>query len=261
MSVDLDRELFEVDALLRRVAGSLSYPATPPISMAVRGRLQTRRSTAERAVDALAAVGMRPLQQAALGALALAVIAIGVSLAVPTSRSALADFFHLGHVRVERQPLIGPTPSSLSPQSFARPSTFIVAEQIADFPLRLPTRDNERLLPEEVYVQGETSSLPTIIFVYEDEGYDLYETRLSYFAKGGPDPSLIHDIQLDGQPAYWIDQGGHVASFLDEQGRVVVESRRSVERATLLWERDGITYRLETALSQTQAIQVAESLR
>jgi len=68
-------------------------------------------------------------------------------------------------------------------------------------------------------------------------------------------------FEFGGQPALWIDEGGHIASFLDEAGRVVVESRRTVDRATLLWEEGGITYRLETSLSQEEAIRVAESLR
>jgi len=103
--------------------------------------------------------------------------------------------------------------------------------------------------------------MPVVIFVYEDEGFDLYQTRQGYFGKGAPDPSLIHEIAFGGHPALWIDEGGHIASFLDGQGRVVVESRRSVDRATLLWEEDGITYRLETSLSQEEAVRVAESLR
>ena len=257
MSAELDRELFEMDALLRRAASSFSYPATPSMSKAVRARLQARPSFVNRTMDALAAAGSLQLSRAAFGVLVLVVV--GGALAVPASRSALADFFRLSHVRVEREPIAGPTPPALSPGSFARPSTASAAQQLADFPLLFPMVDGDRRAPEGVYVQGENSNLPTVIFTYDD--YDLYQTRLGYFAKGGPDPSLIHDIEFDGQAAFWIDEGGHIASFLDEQGRRVVESRRTVDRATLLWERDGITYRLETNLSQEAAIGVAQSLR
>jgi hypothetical protein len=260
MSVELDHELFAMETLLRRAAGTLSYPPTPAISAAVRARLQERRSLAERTKSGLVALWVRPVARQVLALLFIAAVLVGAALAVPRSRSALADFFHLSHVQVEREPTSGPTPPVLSPETFASPSTIDEAQQAIDFPLRLPSSAGLQLLPDAVYLQGEGSGMPTVIFVYEDRGYDLYETRLSYFGKG-VDPALVHNIEFGGQPAYWIDQGGHIASFLDEQGRVVVESRRSVDRATLLWERDGITYRLETSLSQEDAMRVAESLR
>lgn len=260
MSDFRDRDVSDMDVLLRSAADALVYPATPPIAAAVESRLrQRRRWTAGPLLGAVADWWPRPLVRFAAAIAVIAAIAAGGALAVPQSRSALADFFHLSHVRVEREPTSGPTPPVVSTDSFARPSTAEAAQQLADFPLRFPTVDGDRRTPGAVYIQGENSNLPTVIFTYED--YDLYQTRLGYFNKGGPDPSLIHDIEFDGQPAYWIDEGGHIASFLDEQGRVVVESRRTVDRATLLWEADGITYRLETGLSQEDAIRVAQSLR
>lgn len=257
MNAELSPELLEIDGLLRSAARNFAYPPTPQMAARVSARLRGELG-AERAPLLGRLWGTLPLRAGAGAAIAL-LLAVGVSVAVPQSRDALADFFGLSHVRVEIGPAVGPTPPVLSPESFAEPSTVEGARAVVDFPLRFLERDGVRFYPSEVYLQGESPDLPVVIFVYDD--FDLYQTRLSFFGKGGPDPSLIHEIELDGLPALWIDEGGHIAQFYDEQGRLVIESRRTVNRATLLWEQDGITYRLETSLSQDEAIEVARSLR
>lgn len=266
MREELGPEILELDALLRRAAQAFSYPPAPPIADAVATRLREPTppplaALAGGLLETMRGWWWRPATRVTLAALAAVLVVVGIALAVPQSRRALADFFGFGHVRVEIGPPLGPPPPVLSPQSFARPVSLRTAQQAVDFPSRFPTRDGAHLRPDAVYLQGEGASLPVVIFVYEDEGFDLYQTRAGFFGKGGPDPSLIHEIQFGGHEALRIDEGGHIASFLDAQGRVMVESRRTVGRATLLWEQDGITYRLETSLPQEEAIRVAESLR
>ena len=257
MSAELRPELFEIDALLRSAARSFAYPPTPQIAARVSARLRGELG-AERA-PLLGRLWAAPPLRAFAGVAMALLLAVGVSVAVPQSRDALADFFGLSHVRVDTGPVVGPTPPVLSPESFAEPSTAEGARAAVDFPLRFLEEDGVRYYPNDVYVQGESPDLPVVIFVYDD--FDLYQTRLSFFGKGGPDPSLIHEIEFDGLSALWIDEGGHIAQFYDEEGRLVIESRRTVARATLLWEQDGVTYRLETSLLQDEAIEVARSLR
>ena len=254
MTDEMYSELREVDALLRSAARAFSYPSTPALSGVVLPRL----SSEEARTGWLDRVRWQYAVRPAMAMLAALAVVLGTLLAVPQSREALADFFGLSRVRVETVPP-GPTPPALSPESFARPATAADAEAAVDFDLSYPAPDGARLEPAAVYLQGEAQDAPVVIFVYE--AFDLYQTRLGFFGKGGPDPSLIHEIEFGGRPALWIDEGGHIASFLDEQGRVVIESRRTVDRATLLWEENGMTYRLETSLTQTEAVRVAESLR
>ena len=253
MSADLSLEIGPVEALLRSAAESFIYPPTPPIAGAVQARLREP----VRGPGVAWRWRVRPAVGVALAVLGTAALIAGSALAVPRSRSALATFFGLSHVQIESQPTAGPTPPALSPESFARPASLGEAQQAVDFALRFPTRDGARLEPDAVYLQGEGAAMPVAILVYDD--YDLYQTGLGFFGKG-TDPSLIHGLSFGSHDALWIDEGGHIATFLDAQGRLVVESRRTVGRATLLWEEDGITYRLETALSQAEAISVAESL-
>lgn len=260
MSDELAPDISEMDALLRRASRAFAYPQTPAMVVAVTARL---REPGPSVLGVLAEIvrgwWRRPLPRIAVAVVITALVVLGAALAVPQSRTALADFFGLSNVRVDEEPSVGQLPPVLSPGSFAAPVLLADAQDAVDFPLRFPTSDGARLEPNAVYLQGENTSAPAVIFVYEE--FDLYQTRAGFFGKGGPDLSLIHEIEFGGQPALWIDEGGHIASFLDEQGRLVVESRRTVERATLLWERDGVTYRLETALSQEEAIRAAELLR
>lgn len=250
---ELAQDLIPVEAMLGRAARAVQYPATPALASRVLARIESERPP--RTV-ALPALGVR---LAAALAVAL-LLAAGAAIAVPQSRDALADFFGLGHAKIEVGPVLGPAPPVLSPESFARPSSLAQAERAVDFELRFPTRAGEPVLPNEVYLKGGGVSILVVIFVYDD--YDLYQTRGGIFGKGVPSGDMVHEVAVGDQRAYWIDEGGHIAYHLDAQGRLVVETRRTVERATLLWEEPaGLGFRLETSLPQAEAIALAESLR
>lgn len=258
-------DIAEVDTLLREAADAFSYPRTPSMAAAVLERLgeptrERRFLGARRLIGALAA-WRGPVPRIALAVIAGVLLVLGAALAIPQSRTALAELFGLGRVRVEIGPVQGPEPPVLSPASFARPVGLRTAQEAVDFTLRFPTRGGLILDPDAVYVQGEDIGAPVVIFLYQGEDFDLYQSGSGFFGKGLPDESFAHEIDMGGQPGFWIDQGGHIASFLDDEGRLVVESRRTVDRATLLWEEGGITYRLESSLSRDEAIRVAESLQ
>lgn len=255
MSTEFDRDLAPIDSLLRRAADAFAYPPTPPVLQGVRAAMARPVPLAKPGRWIPGGLSFRP----ALAALAVIAVAIGALLAVPASRSAVADLFDIGNVRVEDGPTTQPTAPVLATNSFARPSSLAEALGVVDFPLRLPTMDGQRLDPEAVYLQGEESGLPVVIAVYNDAGLDLYQTRLGTFGKGNGEDGFV-ETSFDGHSALWIEAGGHIAQFYDAQGRLVIESRRSVDWGTLLWAEDGITYRLETDLSMEDAITVAQSL-
>jgi hypothetical protein len=67
-------------------------------------------------------------------------------------------------------------------------------------------------------------------------------------------------VAVGGAGGYWIEGAPHVLILRDYAG----DDRRHPSRLagnTLLWERDGVTYRLESALSRDEAIRIAESMR
>ena len=87
------------------------------------------------------------------------------------------------------------------------------------------------------------------------------QAETGFYGKGLPDEDLARESAVHGRPAIWIDSGGHIARSLDADGKLLIETERTVERGTLLWEEAGISYRLETGLSEAEAILLAESLR
>jgi hypothetical protein len=74
---------------------------------------------------------------------------------------------------------------------------------------------------------------------------------------GGVAP--VRDVTVNGQPGAWIPSV-HEIGYLDRSGRFV---RDTVRRSgpVLLWERDGVTYRIEGLHSLAAAQRVASSLR
>ena len=259
MSQQLTPEHGDVDALLRASAKAFSYPRTPRfIAASVRIRLDDEASITER----LRAVVARPVLRAAAAVVLVAVVIVSSALVVPQSRAALADFFGLSRVKIEIGPVLGPPPPVLSPDSFAEPATLQTAQEAVDFEIRLPTERGVQMLPNAVYVETiGRASAPVVILVYASEDFDLYQRSMGFYGKGLPDAELARESSVHGQPAIWIDSGGHIARSLDADGNLLVETERTVERGTLLWEDGGISYRLETGLSEEEAILLAESLR
>ena len=261
MSQQPSPEFNAIDAMLRSSAAALNYPRTPDIATRVRARLDSEPYKAS-IIEKLRAAMNRPVLRVAAVSLLVAVVAVASALAIPQSREALADLFGLSSVRIEVGPVDGPPPPILSPNSFASPATLTSAREAVAFEIRLPTEDGVRMLPEAVYLEGiHGTGAPIVILVYESEDFDLYQRAAGFYGKGLPDADLARESAVHGRPAIWIDSGGHIARSLDADGKLLIETERTVERGTLLWEEAGISYRLETGLSEDEAILLAESLR
>lgn len=265
MSQQLAPEYGDVEALLQASAGALNYPKTPNIAMRVRIQLDDEarsRTIAGSFTDRLRQIMARPVLRAAIAVLLVVAVVVSSALVVPQSREALADFFGLSHVKIEIGPVLGPPPPVLSPASFAEPARLESAQDSVDFAIRLPVAQGARMTPDAVYIENRSPGAEVVIAVYEEEDFDLYQSANGFFGKGGiPSSDVLVETEVHGQEAIWIGFGGHVARSLDSQGRVLIETERTVERATLLWEEMGVTYRLETSLSLDEAIRIAESLR
>lgn len=74
----------------------------------------------------------------------------------------------------------------------------------------------------------------------------------------GPDAE-ISLIEVDGGAAYWIEGEAHTFGYIAPDGELLLETIR-LAGSTLLWEGDGYTWRLESALARDDAVGVAEAL-
>ena len=266
MSEQLDPEILEMDNLLRRTADAFSFPPTPDMGVAVDARLRQPAPSLMSALttdllQALRGWSRRPAPRIAAVAVAAALVVLGMALAIPQSRTALADLFGLSHVRVEKEaiPPDGERPPALRPEEFAKLLTVEAAQRAANFTLRFPTYPDAIGDPDAVYLD-QFGQDTLVILSYAEAGFDLYQSRLrGSFFKGVPEG--IVEVAVAGVPGLWVPKGGHGAAYLDPEGELIPGSERFIERGTLLWEKDGITYRLETSLSQEEAIRVAASLQ
>ena len=261
MSQQPSPEFNNIDALLRSTAAAFTYPRTPDIATRVRARLDSEPRSVSIMERAWAAMS-RPVLRVAAASLLIVAVAVGSALAIPQTREALADLFGLSSVKIEVGPVEGPPPPVLSPNSFASPATLSGAQEAVAFDIRLPSEDGVRILPEAVYLEGiHGTGVPVVILVYESQNFDLSQRAFGFYGKGLPDEDLARESAVHGVPAIWIDSGGHIARSLDADGRLLIETERTVERGTLLWEEGGVSYRLETGLPEDEAILLAESLR
>jgi hypothetical protein len=78
--------------------------------------------------------------------------------------------------------------------------------------------------------------------------------------KGLAPGSRIEPVAVNGQPGYWIEGELHLLFYRDPEGRTLPQERRLAGNV-LLWEQDGLTLRLESALSRDEALRIAASVR
>ena len=72
--------------------------------------------------------------------------------------------------------------------------------------------------------------------------------------------STAREIVVEGKKGYWIEGAPHSIAYFDAQNNYVEDTVRWATNA-LLWANNGLTYRIESSLTQDQAIALVASLR
>lgn len=257
---------------LRRLAAQASYPPTPELRARVVAAIAAEQSAATHGRER-ARVAISPTNRIAWALAAMLVAAVvGLAVAVPGSRHAVADFFGISgsHIEILPTPAPGvtptpfPTPAGI--QSYATPSSLIDVRRDHGFEPALPPGWGE---PKGVYIADYLGAFPVVL---QYDAFDLWEVQLSggTFNKGVPiqgvfdksarSGTVIENLTINGNPAVWIAGGEHIVRYVDAEGRTVDASVRTVERNTLVWHNDSFFYRLETDLPKADAIRIAKSL-
>jgi hypothetical protein len=251
-------EAFE-EAVLRS-ARTFGYPKAPDVAPAVRGALQTRPS--RRAVTLLRAAAL------------LAVLIVAVTLAAPEARALMAGWFRIGVINIlpaepaESNPgpsfpgAATPFPVSDLPAALHRLSgltTLEEAQRDSGFRIQLPAHPDDLGDPDLVFRQ---SLLDLVVLVWLDESdreivyLSLYEFLSSNPVVKKVDPTVLAETDVNGHPALWLE-----GPYPLEVRGGDLEWMRIVEGRSLVWESDGITYRLESLLTLDESLQIAESIR
>jgi hypothetical protein len=237
-----------------RLAPHVAYPPTPELGARVLAAIAGGTPSRSRP----ASPARRALLVASVVALAVGIV---VALGVPRSRAAIADFFgvHGSKIEILPTPAAGvtptpfPTPASI--QWIATPTSLKGARSGAGFDPALPRGQGE---PNGVYLV-DYGRPPVVVLQYTH--FDLWESRtVGFFVKGVPEGVAMHDRTLNGLPAIWIGEGEHIVRFVDSSGREVAASVRAVDRGALIWSAGSTFYRLETDLTEDEAVRIAESL-
>lgn len=199
---------------------------------------------------------------------ALAVILmVAALLAVPPVRAQLLEWLRIGGMTIERATTPSPAATPLSEDTLpprvdlttgyelSGKTTLTQAMAEVDFPIRYPPAYGK---PQHVYLQ-DIGTGPFVILVWVDPEDPAQVILVEYIlAPGtwltkGPVPTLEETL-VNGNLAVWTD-GPYMVSI---QG--FDQAARLLEGHALVWEQDGLTYRLELDTTLEEAVRIAESI-
>jgi hypothetical protein len=93
--------------------------------------------------------------------------------------------------------------------------------------------------------------------IYSQFALDLGEDEV--FVKSVRPDNGVRVVDIDGIIGLWIDGPPHIISYEDAAGNIQEEETRLAGNV-LMWERAGVTHRIETTLPLEQALALAESI-
>lgn len=267
---------------IRDLAREFPYPPTPPVHQQF---LTDVRGTPR--------PGRRALAPAWVWLTALIVLVMAGLMAVPSVRAAILEFLQIGAIRIfpgeEIPPLEeSPFPSTNDPSlpsqvmtatpyatpytpgrlnsvlTLAGETTLDEAQQKVPVPLLLPVYPPDLSAPDKVYYQMLDGGWG-VLFIWFDPAQPeriLMSLLLlgpgANAGKGGPE--TMTETKVNGVEALWLE-GDHILVLQTDSDQLDLY-QFFVQGKVLVWEVDGVTYRLESeTLSMEEAVKIAESMR
>lgn len=270
----------DFETQLRSIASGMDYPPTPDIAGSVAAR-----------------PGLPPprlVNRTFARSLVVVLVLLASLLLIPPVRAAVLDFIQIGIVRIfraEPAPVPPPTqiPSTMVPvtatpvetrsamapltatpastqsnlllllEQIAGETTLDNAQLAAEYPILLPTYPAGLGEPDRVYIH-DTDGLMTILVWMDSQQPDQAEMSLHFIPEGSWavdkfSPIGIAETSVDGQDAVWA-----VGPYPLRLRNGDIQIQRLVSGHVLIWENNGVTYRLETDISMEEAVRIAESL-
>lgn len=267
---------------LRATAKEFAYPPTPDIAGAVRQRLEASPK------PKLLTLPESTRWQKVLAASMLVLVLLAGLLAVPPVRAAVIEFLQIGVMRIflpesTRTPTItaipaiaatpirthiptqtlppSPTPGDLiALDELQGETTLKEAIQKASFTLRLPAYPPDLGPPDRVFVQDVSGAMVILVWTEPDHSDKaeliLYEIAAGFWAGEKGAPHTVQSTQVNGQEAAWAE-GPYMLRLTNGE----YDIRRIIAGHVLIWAENGVTYRVESYLSMSEAIKIAESLK
>ncbi|MCI0581914.1 MAG: DUF4367 domain-containing protein [Chloroflexi bacterium] len=274
----------ELEVALRDLGAALAVPAAPGLAERVRVRIEAerpRRAAPRWWLPLVRAAGIEPgprrslRRSVLLAAAAILLIAAAVTAAIGYGLPGIRILFGPPPSIAPTTPAAtgsAPLPTPLAPGAtlgLGAPVTLEVARDQLDFEILLPA-DPAIGPPDAVYLAtrrvalawGPDDALPGT--TQPGLGLLLIELRATVdeatIEKLVSSGTVVEEVTVDGAPGYWIAGQRHFFAYIEPDGTRIDDSLREVG-STLVWTRDGITYRLEGELTRDEAVELASSLR
>jgi hypothetical protein len=230
----------ELERDLREVGRLVAWPSEPDLVPGARARLGE-------AVPRRFAFARRRVLVLALAVLA---VALGAAFAVPSARTEILRFFHIGGETIERVETLPNAPRRSPIAGLAGPMSVEEATDRAGF--------NPILPPKHGGIYAEDGILAT----YIRPRVVLTEARgeLGMSKKFASPQTRIEPVRVKDHDGMWISGAPHVVTYFDSQGYGQEKSVR-IAGNTLVWAYGSVTLRIEGPLTQAEALSLAASIR
>ena len=215
----------------------------------------------------------RPIPRSRTWAYALValMVALAALLAVPEVRARLLELLQIGAVQIEVAPTVSVESEGATDLPFESLEQLIAVSNLSgetslqdaranvDFPVPLPTYPASLGSPDHVYLQSIEPTRNFVILVWLDpENSDAVELAIYVIGTGvsitkGPVEEL-QTTSVNGNPAAYI-RGAHYLQVDRSPDYGVL-----IQAPALIWEAEGITYRIEADLPLEELVRIAESL-
>lgn len=255
----------ELERALAALGPRYPYPPTPNLATRVRSRIVAQPVPRIRRLAL-----WRDSRRLALVAAVLLILLGTAAFVNPVTRDAIAHFFHVQGVIVNRVP--SPPPSLTPPTSLdlGRLTTLAGAQAVVRFPIAVPSQLGP---PDGVYVAsglpgGEVAlayaprpGIPLVgqtglgVLITEFRG-DLVPQYIT--KEVGPNTTL-EQVSIHGDQGWWIAGEPHSLLIQVSPGNDQVETLRLAAN-TLVWAHGSVTYRIESDLSKADAMRIAATL-
>jgi hypothetical protein len=253
----------ELERALQELGSHYPYPPTPNLAVAVRLRIVARPAAPVRRLSL-----WRDPRRLALAAAIVLVLAGAAAVINPTTRDAIAHFFHVRGVIVSRvSPL--PSLSPVTPLSLGRRTTMADAQSAVSFSIAVPSSLGT---PDAVYVDTEVPGGEVALAYAPRQGIPLVkQTELGvlvtefrgdlvpgFLTKEAGPSTTLEETSVNGDPGWWVAGEPHLVITRISDTDYPVTLRMAAN--TLIWEHGGVTYRIESSLSKADAFRIAAGL-
>jgi hypothetical protein len=238
-----------LDAALADLAGAVDFPPTPGLRRGVADRLaQPERRKWFAAVP-------RALALALIGLLVLVTAAAALVILVPGLRLTFVP--SLPTASVPADPL--GTRLALG--------AAVAVDEVAGFAPALLGP------PDEAYIIGD-GEIVSLVYTASDDVPAIDDTDIGLLVQaieGALEGEQVEKlatevgasvtaVTVDGATGYWIEGPPHLLRYLGLDGVARSEATR-LAGDTLVWERDGTLYRIESGIGLAETLRIAETIR